>query len=319
MSKKNKTLILYIAALFIVVAVSYFRFSDYEVSAGSEHNVSGWAWPENIGWISFNSANQGGGANYGVNVAQNGDLSGYAWSENIGWISFNETTGCPSSPCKPKLNRQNGQVSGWAKAIAADGNGWDGWIHLKGTNYGVTVSGCSWQGYAWGSDVVGWVHFRGTNYGVNGTGDACQAPPVEQCKDGIDNDGDGLIDLADPGCSGPLDNNEKNACGDGVDNDADGKIDYPADPGCVSLQDNDETDAPQCSDTADNDNDGKIDYPADLGCSDAVDNKEGHGCSDGLDNDSDGKIDYPADPGCATPSDENEENPLQPKFQEIAP
>ena len=35
-------------------------------------------------------------------------------------------------------------------------------------------------------------------------------PPPPQCSDGIDNDGDGLIDLSDPGCSGPSDNNEYN-------------------------------------------------------------------------------------------------------------
>ncbi len=30
-------------------------------------------------------------------------------------------------------------------------------------------------------------------------------------------------------------------CSDGKDNDGDGKVDYPADPGCVSTNDNDET------------------------------------------------------------------------------
>ncbi len=34
------------------------------------------------------------------------------------------------------------------------------------------------------------------------------------------------------------------ACSDGIDNDGDGKIDYPADPGCSSPTDNDETDPP---------------------------------------------------------------------------
>ena len=34
----------------------------------------------------------------------------------------------------------------------------------------------------------------------------------------------------------------KHACGDNIDNDNDGKIDYPADLGCVSLTDDDETD-----------------------------------------------------------------------------
>ncbi|MBI2595085.1 MAG: hypothetical protein HYW38_02415 [Candidatus Colwellbacteria bacterium] len=36
------------------------------------------------------------------------------------------------------------------------------------------------------------------------------APQLPQCSDGIDNDNDGLIDLSDPGCSSPSDNNEYN-------------------------------------------------------------------------------------------------------------
>ena len=37
----------------------------------------------------------------------------------------------------------------------------------------------------------------------------------KECNDKIDNDGDGYIDRADAGCSGPQDNDETN-CGDGV-------------------------------------------------------------------------------------------------------
>lgn len=36
-------------------------------------------------------------------------------------------------------------------------------------------------------------------------------PPPPQCVDGIDNDGDGLVDSADPGCSSLTDNDETNA------------------------------------------------------------------------------------------------------------
>jgi hypothetical protein len=74
------------------------------------------------------------------------------------------------------------------------------------------------------------------------------APPVFQCNDGIDNDGDGLIDFpADPGCTDANDDDEFNAppvaqCADGIDNDGDGLIDFPADPGCVDENDNDEAD-----------------------------------------------------------------------------
>jgi len=64
-------------------------------------------------------------------------------------------------------------------------------------------------------------------------------------------------------------------CGDGIDNDGDGKIDFPAEPGCSSALDDDESDTcpgagcPQCADGVDNDSDGHIDYPADLNCASA--------------------------------------------------
>lgn len=181
---RKKLLPVFAAA--ILMGLMYFSQSAKADSGG---NVSGWAWSENIGWISFNCENQGscGTSNYGVNIDPSGKFSGYAWSENIGWISFNETTDCPSAPCQPTFNKTTGQVSGWARACAGTLNGdctgssrtdgWDGWIHLRGSNYGVQITGCNWDGYAWGSDVVGWIHFRGTNYGVTGSGNACQSGP----------------------------------------------------------------------------------------------------------------------------------------------
>jgi hypothetical protein len=56
------------------------------------------------------------------------------------------------------------------------------------------------------------------------------------CSDGVDNDGDGLTDLTDPGCSDAGDDSEKDAslpCDDGVDDDSDGFVDT-ADPACSS-------------------------------------------------------------------------------------
>lgn len=68
------------------------------------------------------------------------------------------------------------------------------------------------------------------------------------------------------------------ACSNGKDDDGDGKVDYPADPGCSSATDTDETDpappAPACSNGKDDDGDGKIDYPADPGCTSATDTDE---------------------------------------------
>ncbi len=68
------------------------------------------------------------------------------------------------------------------------------------------------------------------------------------------------------------------ACSDGVDNDGDGLVDYPNDPGCSSASDDDERDPPQCSDGRDNDGDGLIDYPDDPGCSSAQDDDETDPC-----------------------------------------
>ncbi|MFH1290372.1 MAG: VCBS repeat-containing protein, partial [Nanoarchaeota archaeon] len=63
-------------------------------------------------------------------------------------------------------------------------------------------------------------------------------------------------------------------CSDGIDNDDDGKIDFPEDPSCDSLEDDDETYPEQCQDGIDNDNDGAIDMEDSL-CSSPWDNSEG--------------------------------------------
>ncbi|BBL76354.1 glycoside hydrolase family 5 protein [Methylomagnum ishizawai] len=118
------------------------------------------------------------------------------------------------------------------------------------------------------------------------------------------------------------------ACADGLDNDGDGWVDYPADPGCSSSTDSDETDPPPptaCADGLDNDGDGRVDYPADPGCASATDSDETDppppppaACADGLDNDGDGRVDYPADPGCASSTDGDEYNaPLPPTRLEL--
>jgi len=85
-----------------------------------------------------------------------------------------------------------------------------------------------------------------------------------ECDDGIDNDGDDLIDLLDAGCDSPNDDDETN-CGDSVCDAGAGESWQTCSLDCA---------APQCSDGIDNDNDSLIDFPADLGCSSASDNDE---------------------------------------------
>lgn len=117
--------------------------------------------------------------------------------------------------------------------------------------------------------------YKGTN--ANGSNTATVivtvTPATAACADGLDNDGDGLIDLQDPGCANGTDTDERNACADTVDNDGDGLVDL-ADPGCTDATDNNELNA--CGDGADNDGDGAVDM-ADSGCSGTTDNNEGDG------------------------------------------
>ncbi len=144
---------------------------------------------------------------------------------------------------------------------------------------------------------------------------------IPQCDDDIDNDGDGLVDAADPACQngGTRESDDPPAqCGDGVDNDADGLVDLD-DPGCEDEDDRDEYDGSgaACMDGVDNDGDGKTDYPNDPGClapnqasGEADDCPSGPNCpqcGNGIDDDFDGKIDFAGgDTGCMSASGRDE-------------
>lgn len=181
-TNKNQKIILAIFTIFIFSVFIFnglnFRggINKINVKAAATDNVAGFAWSENIGWISFNCTNSTppcSATNYGVKLdLGTGNLSGYAFSENIGWISFSET-GCPAGTCQPRL--VGNDFLGWARALN-NGGGWDGWISLNcansgacAKNYKVSLSGSDFTGYGWGGDIVGWISFNGTpaaNYKV---------------------------------------------------------------------------------------------------------------------------------------------------------
>ncbi|MBT9150627.1 MAG: hypothetical protein DDT40_00800 [candidate division WS2 bacterium] len=160
---------------FLAIAVALFTFFGLflagGVKAGPEHNVSGWAWSENIGWISFNNTTGGGTTNYGVHINTDGTFTGHAWSANIGWINFAPTGPYPALPNhSARVDTTNGQVSGWARALA-HGDGWDGWIKMRGANYGVSINFVNgeFSGWAWSNMVIGWISFSCANRGVCAT------------------------------------------------------------------------------------------------------------------------------------------------------
>jgi hypothetical protein len=90
-------------------------------------------------------------------------------------------------------------------------------------------------------------------------------------------------------CSGPTGSRTcVSECSDGIDNNGDGLVDYPADPGCTSLYDGTEdtvcpgANCPQCDDGIDNDGDGLVDWPADPACRAASSTSESCAASEGI-------------------------------------
>ena len=132
-----------------------------------------------------------------------------------------------------------------------------------------------------------------STYGDDGlSADLTYAPYRDQvlaitrpCDDGVDNDGDLLVDANDPDCLGPGDLSEEPACSDGLDNDADGSVDM-ADADCGSSGD--------LLEAPDGDGDGVADY--DDNCSETLNasqldtNLDGYGNACDADYNDDGGV-----------------------------
>jgi len=166
-----------------LIGVYFVSAQTPPVGIPSSIEMTGYAWSSNIGWISLNCKTGGATgndicstSNYQVKLNPTGELIGYAWSSNIGWIRFGGLSKFPTAPGNSAVNASmtgtypNLTFNGWARACAGMlGNGcssagksltagsWDGWISLKGSNYGVSTAKFGTPQYVWGSDVVGWV------------------------------------------------------------------------------------------------------------------------------------------------------------------
>ncbi|PIR88537.1 MAG: hypothetical protein COU09_01660 [Candidatus Harrisonbacteria bacterium CG10_big_fil_rev_8_21_14_0_10_44_23] len=76
--------------------------NSYEVLNDGSGNLSGWAWNDIIGWISFASTSP---TTYDVSIdTATGEFTGWAWNDIIGWISFNcsDSGSCGTSDYKVK-------------------------------------------------------------------------------------------------------------------------------------------------------------------------------------------------------------------------
>lgn len=124
-----------------------------------------------IGWISLNCSNTGtcGTVNYGLSVDASGIISGYAWSENVGWVSANaaDVASCPSAGvCSSYASQASCQSASCSWADAAPSC--SGSVLACSTWNGNQASCISQQGcsYNTGNSKCTGAHAACTTYGT---------------------------------------------------------------------------------------------------------------------------------------------------------
>ncbi|MEM7244400.1 MAG: hypothetical protein AAF533_03600 [Acidobacteriota bacterium] len=182
--------------------------------------------------------------------------------------------------------RVDQDLDGTPESVDIGGDGWIEFIDPSGQGLGLT-----WGGEILTSPLPG----RGVIIeGVPDCVNATTTPATEPyCGNGIDDDGDTLIDCDDDDCDRTSECAEID-CNDGEDDDGDGLVDCLDDDCAMDLNCLVEMD---CCDGIDNDGDGLTDL-ADDDCF-AVPGCPESNCIDGMDNDMDGLVDCD-DPDCAT-------------------
>jgi hypothetical protein len=72
-----------------------YQTGNYSTGGATDGVLSGVAWNDGLGWVSFNCtstntcSSQPGGVDYRVKINSQGFFEGWAWSDIVGWISFN--------------------------------------------------------------------------------------------------------------------------------------------------------------------------------------------------------------------------------------
>ncbi len=170
-------------------------------------NLSGWAWNDNIGWISFCGGNNtplcpnnAGGVSYGVFIDSNGNFNGWAWNDNIGWISFNCANAgggnCSSNPYRVSTAWRSTSTVGYLESYVIDAGGpatlnsitWQGSCGIAGTNLGFEVAASNSTSGPWNfigpsGTGAGWY---GASCGASlrgGSSASCPAPGTPICVD----------------------------------------------------------------------------------------------------------------------------------------
>lgn len=133
--------------------------SNYQVLNDGNGNLSGWAWNDQVGWISFcggqSSSSCPGTTGYSVNInASTGIFTGWAWNDTVGWFSFNCTNvvgSCSTSQYDVRTSWFATSTSGYLESTTYD----------TGASGGAVPNSVMWVGSQPGGSVN--IKFAGSN------------------------------------------------------------------------------------------------------------------------------------------------------------
>ncbi len=114
--------------------------SSYWVTNDGIGNLSGYAWNDIYGWISFDCNNGGTTCSqspYRVYIDSNGDFRNFAWNDAIGWISFN----CTNNGCPPDYKVNSSWLGNTSISGTLDSSTFD-----TGVASGAQLNSVLWQG-----------------------------------------------------------------------------------------------------------------------------------------------------------------------------
>ncbi|MBI2591267.1 MAG: hypothetical protein HYW34_01150, partial [Candidatus Brennerbacteria bacterium] len=116
--------------------------STWSVANDGSGNLSGWAWNDTIGWVSFWCGNVTSTdcttSNYRVRIMANRDFQNYAWNDTVGWISFNCVDPNVCGTSNYKLKSAWGYASATGTLVSS--------IFDSGISDGVSPNSIMWLG-----------------------------------------------------------------------------------------------------------------------------------------------------------------------------
>lgn len=184
--------------------------SNFQVTNDGSGNLAGWAWNDNVGWVSFCGNSSGGSTwngstwvcpsnpTYQVTVDGYGNFQGWAWNDNVGWFSFNcdNTNTC-------------GTVSYYVKSIwSPTATGWLESSTFDTGSTGTTYNSIMWQGIQpTGTGVkfqLATATSSSANWGASCASNACNSSACEGAFIGPDGTTSSYYTPAGPGIPAPI-------------------------------------------------------------------------------------------------------------------